>query len=128
MTTILLVDDQDDARVTTKWFLANFGYEVDSARNAEEALQLFNPQIHDLVITDNGMPGMSGLEMAHIIKMRSRSTPIIMYSGAPPTDLSCLDLVIRRPTHLLNLKEAVQAILVRKPSDMGPIESKTDRH
>ena len=73
--TVLLVDDADEIRVTTKWFLAHFGYLVDSARNAEEALALFDPAIHDLVVTDNGMPGMTGAEMALVIKMRSPSLP-----------------------------------------------------
>jgi len=109
--TILLVDDADDCRVTTKWFLTNFGYAVDSARNAEEALVLFDPGIHDVVITDNSMPGMTGAELAHIIKLRSPSTPVLMYTGSIPEDRSCLDLVIERPSHLLALKEGVEKIL-----------------
>lgn len=111
MKTILLVDDQDDCRITTKWFLGNFGYTVQSTRNAEEALALFDAKVHDLIITDNNMPGMTGTEMAHIIKMRSAPTPIIMYSGSPPEDRTCLDLFIPRPTHLLVLKEAVDRIM-----------------
>lgn len=111
--TILLVDDRDDCRITTKWFLSNFGYEVDTVRSAEEALVLFDPKLHDLVITDNSMPGMNGGEMAHVIKMRSPSTPVIMYTGAPPKDDSCLDMVIERPTHLLVLKDAVDTLLAR---------------
>jgi CheY-like chemotaxis protein len=109
--TILLVDDRDDCRITTKWFLANFGYAVESVRNAEEALALFDGKIHDLIITDNSMPGMSGAEMAHVIKLRSPLTPIIMYTGLVPEDQSCLDLVVEKPTHLLVLKEAADIIL-----------------
>jgi CheY-like chemotaxis protein len=112
--TILLVDDGDECRVTTKWFLANFGYAVDAVRSAEEALALFNPAIHDLVVTDNSMPGMTGAEMAHVIKLRSSSTPVLMYSGNPPDDRSCLDLVIQRPTHLLTLRDAVEKLLQNK--------------
>ena len=112
--TILLVDDGDDIRVTTKWFLTSFGYAVDAARTAEEALALFNPTIHDLVVTDNVMPGMTGAEMAHVIKLRSPSTPVLMYSGNPPDDRACLDLVIQRPTHLLTLREAVEKLLAEK--------------
>jgi len=118
--TILLVDDSDACRVTTKWFLSNFGYEVDSAGSAEEALALFNPQMHDLVVTDNSMPGMSGAEMAHIIKMRSPGTPVLMYTSNPPEDHSCLDRVIKRPTHLLVLKDAAQALLEARKSPVGP--------
>ena len=109
--TILLVDDMDECRITTKWFLANFGYAVDAARNAEEALALFNPAIHDLVVTDNTMPGMTGVEMAHIIKLRSPSTPVLMYTGHPPDDQSCVDRLIQRPTHLLALREAAEQLL-----------------
>jgi CheY-like chemotaxis protein len=104
---ILLVDDRDDTRITTKLFLSHFGHVIESARSAEEALQLFDPLLYDMVVTDNSMPGMSGAEMAHIIKLRSPSTPVIMFTGAPPEDQSCLDLVLEKPSHLLALKEAV---------------------
>ena len=116
---ILLVDDSDDIRITTKWFLTAFGYMVDSASNAEEALLLFNPEVHDLVITDNSMPGMSGVEMAHVIKLRSATTPVVMYTGRLPDDRSCLDLVIERPTHLLALKEAIEKLLAEERFDKG---------
>ncbi len=114
VSTILLVDDGDECRVTTKWFLTNFGYAVDAARTAEEALALFNPRIHDLVITDNAMPGMTGAEMAHVIKLRSPSTPILMYTGNAPDDQSCLDLVIQRPAHLLTLRDAADRLLAKE--------------
>jgi CheY-like chemotaxis protein len=112
--TILLVDDQDDLRVTTKWFLANFGYAVDAVRTAEQALALFNPAIHDLIVTDNAMPGMTGAEMARVIKLRSPSTPILMYTGHPPDDQSCVDQVIQRPTHLLKLRDAADKLLAQE--------------
>jgi CheY-like chemotaxis protein len=114
--TFLLVDDNDASRVATKWFLNNFGFEVDSARSAEEALALFDAHTHDLVITDNSMPAMSGAELAHIIKLRSPSTPVIMFSGAPPADHSCLDRVIQKPAHLLSLKEAAEHLLGARDS------------
>ncbi len=110
--TILLVDDQDVCRITTKWFLTNFGYIVETVRTAEEGLLSFNPKVHDLVITDNRMPGgMSGAEMAHVIKLRSPSTPIIMSTSVPPENVVCVDLVLRRPAHLLELKDAIDQIL-----------------
>jgi CheY-like chemotaxis protein len=72
--TVLLVDDDVDIRLLTKLFLNNFGYEVDCANSASEALARFDPALHDLVLTDNTMPGMTGGEMAHVIKLRSPST------------------------------------------------------
>jgi CheY-like chemotaxis protein len=110
----LLVDDQDECRITTKWFLSNFGYAVDSARDAEEALAVFDPNVHDLVVTDNSMPGMSGREMAHIIKLRSPTTRVLMYSGQMPDDVECVDAVVPKPTHVLALKQAVDRVLTPK--------------
>jgi CheY-like chemotaxis protein len=110
--TILLVDDRDDLRITTKWFLNLFGYAVDSAHHPEEALVVFDPKVHDLVITDNSMPGMTGSELAHVIKLRSPTTPVVMYTGEPPADRSCLDAVLKRPTHLMALKDVVDKLLV----------------
>jgi len=115
--TILLVDDNDDLRVTTKWFLSNFGFAVESARSAEEALAMFDPKTHDMIVTDNSMPGMTGVEMAHIIKLRSPSTPVLMCTGRPPEDRSCLDLVIQKPAHMLALKEGVDRLLAQKPGE-----------
>ena len=112
--TILIVDDEDALRITTSWFLANFGYTVSAARSAEEALALFDPAVHDVVLTDNSMPGISGAEMAHIIKLRSPATLVVMYTGLAPTDQSCLDLVIQRPAHLLTLKEALDKLLAAR--------------
>src|ERR1035438_9318944 len=114
--TILIVDDEDPCRITTSWFLANFGYTISAARNAEEALALFDPKVHDVVLTDNSMPGISGAEMAHIIKLRSPATLVVMYTGLPPKDQSCLDLVIQRPAHLLTLKEALDKLIAARSS------------
>ena len=108
--TVLLVDDDVDTRLLTKMFLNNFGYEVDSADSAGEALARFNPKPHDVVITDNSMQGMTGGEMAHIIKMRSPSTPVLMCTGNPPADCSSIDVVIKKPTHLLAVKDAVDKL------------------
>jgi CheY-like chemotaxis protein len=116
--TILLVDDGDDLRIITKWFLSNFGFAVEAVWSAEEALALFDPKTHDVIVTDNSMSGMTGAEMAHIIKLRSPSTPVLMYyTGRPPEDISCLDLVLQKPSHMLALKEGVDRLLAQKPGE-----------
>ena len=111
--TILLVDDGDALRVTTMELLCSLGFTVDAARSGEEALALFDPHTHDAVVTDNAMPGISGAEMAHVIKLRSRSTPILMYTANPPEDRSCVDLVIQKPAPVMELKQGVEKLLAR---------------
>ncbi len=112
--TVLIVDDNEDTRLLTKMFLNNFGYEVDSANSASEALARFDPVLHDLVLTDNSMPGMTGIEMAHIIKLRSPTTPVVMCTGHPPSDCSSVDVVIKKPTYLLAIKDAIEKLLTPK--------------
>ncbi len=109
--TVLLVYHRDASRIALKWFLTVSGYVVDSVRNGEEAIAVFDPVIHDMVVTDNTMPGMTGVEMAHIIKLRSPRTPVVMYSGNPPSDSSCLDLVVEKTTHVVALKVEMDRIL-----------------
>jgi CheY-like chemotaxis protein len=112
--TVLLVDDGSDTRLVTKWFLDYSGCVVHAFSNAEEALAQFDPKIHDVVITDNSMPHMTGVEMAHIIKLRSPSTPVLMYTGAPPADRSCLDAVVQKPAPLPLLKDAVDQLFAAR--------------
>jgi CheY-like chemotaxis protein len=108
---ILLVDESIDTKLLTKWFFGYVGYVVHAFSNAEDALAKFDPDIHDLVVTDNWMSGMTGVEMAHIIKMRSPSTPVLMYTESTFADQSCVDAVVKRPTLLPFLKEAVDKLL-----------------
>jgi CheY-like chemotaxis protein len=112
--TVLLVDDNDDLRVLAKWFFDSVGFIVETARSAEEALAGFNPNVHDLVITDNSMPGMTGAELSHVIKMRSSSTPVVMYTANPPPDRSCVDILIQKPAGLLDVKEAIDKYMAER--------------
>lgn len=118
--TVLLIDGDDRARLSTKWFLSSFHFGVDSARNAEEALLLFDPKVHDAIITENRLPGISGSELAHIIKLRARGTPIVMYGSPPVKDSSCFHTVILKPTPLLILKGVLDALFGLAPHSGTP--------
>jgi DNA-binding NtrC family response regulator len=109
--TILLVSDRDDYRIALKWFLTVSGYVVDSVRSAEEAMAVFQPVIHDIVLTDNSMHGMTGEELALVVKLRSPSTPVVMYAGKLPSDDTCLDLILDNTTHMVALKVGMDRLL-----------------
>lgn len=115
--TVLLVDGRDELRVFLKWFLSASNYVVDSVRNGEEALAIFQPVIHDMVVTSNTMSdtmsGLTGVELAHIIKLRSPGTRVVMYTDHLPLDDSCLDLVVEGSTHIPVLKAAMDRIVAQ---------------
>ncbi len=80
--TILVVDDDPLAATSTRDMLEDLGYKVVEANSGRRALEIIGEQNNfDLVITDFAMPGMTGLELAQIIRRRSAETPILLASG-----------------------------------------------
>jgi DNA-binding NtrC family response regulator len=78
---ILLVDDNDDARVTVARILDMAGYRVIQASNAREAAALLHDHTPDLVITDIYMPDGDGFEMLNEMRKRALQIPVIAISG-----------------------------------------------
>lgn len=83
---ILLVDDNDDARVTVARILEMSGHTVVQASNAKEASALLKEQSPDLVITDIFMPEGDGFEMLNELRGREPKVPVIAMSGGGVQD------------------------------------------
>ena len=80
---ILFVDDEEMLVVMGRSMLERFGYKVTAATGSREALAVFRegPDQFDLVITDQTMPDMTGMELAgHFLKIR-HDIPIILCTG-----------------------------------------------
>ena len=67
---VLLVDDDPRLVAVLSDMLRAEGHAVTTATNGEEAIELFDPAVHDVVITDLGMPRMTGWEVAERIKSK----------------------------------------------------------
>ncbi len=80
---ILFVDDEETLVEVGENVLAELGYEVTSRMNGKEALALFSadPSRFDLVITDQTMPEMTGVDLAKEILALRADMPIIMCTG-----------------------------------------------
>jgi len=80
---ILFVDDEEALVEMGEDILAELGYEVTSRMNGREALALFrlDPSRFDLVITDQTMPEMTGIDLAREILAIRPNMPIIMCTG-----------------------------------------------
>jgi diguanylate cyclase (GGDEF)-like protein len=75
---VLLVDDDIAVKSSTEEFLALSGFNVTSASNAEEALELLDTFTPDIVITDIMMQEMDGLELTEYIKKNYGAAVIVM--------------------------------------------------
>jgi PAS domain S-box-containing protein len=85
--TVLLVDDEVLIRMSTADMLSEIGYEVLEAGSAEEALGLFDGGARiDVLVTDHLMPGMTGGELAHMVRDRRPDLPVLIISGYAETD------------------------------------------
>jgi len=76
-----VVDDESVVRVTTEKTLHYRGHHVVTADSGAKAIEEFSKHVFDLVITDLGMPGMSGTELAKVLKRARPEVPIILLSG-----------------------------------------------
>ena len=84
MKRILLVDDHEMARQALKLFLEHHGYACEEAENGAAALAWLEQGKHvDLIVSDNQMPVMTGLEFLVQVKATPHfgTTPFILYSG-----------------------------------------------
>ncbi|MGU3494324.1 MHYT domain-containing protein [Xanthobacteraceae bacterium A53D] len=80
--TVLVVDDDALVLENTSAMLEDLGHHVLLARSGEEALALLREQhVPELVITDQVMPGMTGLELAERIWTDRPDMPLILASG-----------------------------------------------
>jgi PAS domain S-box-containing protein len=80
---VLLVDDEPLIADMTKTMLETLGYSVVATTNSEHALELFknDPKEFDLIITDQTMPEMTGVELACAILEIRPQMPIILCTG-----------------------------------------------
>jgi signal transduction histidine kinase/CheY-like chemotaxis protein len=78
---VLVVDDEDCVREVLRDILASLGHQVVEAADGFKALELFDSQAFDAVFTDISMPGMSGWELARLIRERNSELPLAILSG-----------------------------------------------
>ncbi len=83
---ILVVDDDPDARQLTVDILTGSGYEVNAVKDGAAGWAALQDSHYDLVITDNRMPKMKGIEMVAKLRAASMTVPVIMATGLMPTD------------------------------------------
>jgi CheY-like chemotaxis protein len=79
--TVLLVEDDDLIRITTTEMLSDIGCKVKEARTAQEALKILDEQPVDILLTDVGLPGVSGLQLAKDVYARRPDLQLVLATG-----------------------------------------------
>lgn len=81
---VLVIDDEENIRDILTDILDSGGYDVVTAEDGQEGIYQFENSSFDLVLTDLGLPGMSGYEVAETIKRKSPKMPVGLVTGWGP--------------------------------------------
>lgn len=118
---VLLVDDDPLVLSSISAMLQQAGCEVTPAEGAAAALVAFEQALasspFDTVVTDLGLPGMRGDELARLVKQRAPSTSVLVMTGQAPEsvrrDLPDADGVIGKPLRMAALRAALAQLPAR---------------
>ena len=119
--TVLFVEDEESVHYMMKEMLERLGYNVISTLNSTEGLKIFrdNYKDFDLVITDQSMPGMTGIELGKEIINISPATPVLLLTSFNDffTNDSLLSAGIKKflvkPVSLNDLSETIRSLIQR---------------
>ncbi|MFI5384631.1 MAG: response regulator [Fimbriimonadales bacterium] len=120
MSRILVIDDETNIRTMIRLALQHVGHEVDTASDGEEGLRKFGDGKNwDLVLLDQRMPGMSGIEVQRAIRKLAPKAKLIMITAFGTIDLAAEAIqagamdFMRKPFTADTLRGAVQSALDR---------------
>jgi CheY-like chemotaxis protein len=112
--TLLLVDDNDDAREALAYLIEQTGCQVIEARNGEQALSVLRQGLRpDLILLDLMMPGLDGWAFRSEQRKLDGAddVPVVIYSGSPTVEDDATELQaagwLRKPLDFDRLLELV---------------------
>lgn len=114
---ILVVDDSEEVREVLRELLSRHGYTVVTAPDGESGLVELETRAFDMAMVDLGLPGISGLEVAHRLKQRWPTTRVALMTGygdrMGPEDAKVkgVDFVLAKPFSLDQLRSVVDHAL-----------------
>ena len=117
--TIMIVEDDDAVRLLTERVLSRQGYSVLAAASASAAMETLDTLDHPpaLLLSDVIMPGMSGIELARILRDRYPSMRVLLTSGYPGDSIasrgleSDLEHILPKPYSPSALAQAIREAL-----------------
>jgi PAS domain S-box-containing protein len=119
---LLVLDDEPGIATMMARMLRRDGHTVVALTNPQEALAAIERERFDLVVTDLGMPAVSGWEIAAAAKRRDPTTRVVVATGwgtdldPDPAASASVDAVLPKPFQFQRLRELVRAVLAGEPA------------
>ncbi|HBP21807.1 MAG TPA: hypothetical protein DEA08_28985 [Planctomycetes bacterium] len=124
---ILFVDDEPEIAALGKELLSQYGYEVISKSSSVEALVAIHEGLEvDLLVTDQVMPHLTGVQLAREIHAKQPDLPVLLVTGfsdeVDAGNFAQLGLAgfMRKPLRPGELAATIRGILDRQPLKVGP--------
>ncbi len=117
---VLVVEDEENIREVLDEILSNAGHRIIQAASGEEGIELFERHKPDMVITDLGMPGVSGWDVADAVKARHPSTPVVLFTGwgvkmdQNEVQKRSVDRFVNKPFNMEQILKLVSELLAEK--------------
>ena len=138
MSTILIIDDDDQLRKSFNKLLIEEGYNSKCAASGEAGFKIIQEEVPDLVILDMRLPGMNGFETFKAIHEMEPKLPVIIMTAFGTTEtaieatkMGAFDYILKPfdiPEILVVIRQALEASrFMRSPVDMDPIPEKSYR-
>ena len=119
---VLFIDDEPLLREMVEEILSFHQHQVETAEGGEAGVAMFEKanakgQPFDVVVTDLGMPGMDGKQVAERVKASSPKTPVILLTGwgmmldEKERDMPHVDAVLNKPPHIDDLLECLAKVV-----------------
>jgi len=111
---LLIVDDNAEIREIVQEYLSDNDCMVEGVSNGKEALEKYNTNPYDIIVTDLKMPELSGIELIKLIKQKTDITEFIIITGYASVDtaieavkIGAFDYIVK-PFRMEELKVAIK--------------------
>jgi len=127
---LLVVDDIEAIRLALEKCLQLSGYQVTLAASGEEALELLRSQRFDLLLTDQSMPGLSGLELTEAVARMHPDMPIVVLTAHTDVELARDSLrrgasdFVTKPVNVRELPILVERNLTRRRLEVARLHER----
>jgi CheY-like chemotaxis protein len=127
MTHVLVIDDDEDTRITLSSLLAELGYEVSFAKDGDAGIEFHRRGHFELVMVDLGLPGKSGIQTTREFVREFPDVRVIAMSGTHADELVRAKeegafATLAKPLQPEEVEEAIGSVMRISRGWDGPVD------
>lgn len=127
---VLVVDDAEAVRFALQECLRLSGYAVATSASGEEALERLRSERFDLLLTDQAMPGLTGMELTEVVSRMHPDMPIVLLTGYTDVQMAKDSMLrgasdfVTKPVNVVELPILVERNLTRRRLEVARLKER----